>query len=118
MRSKGKNFELLAKSFLESRGIAIKDQNFYTRMGEIDMVGWDGDTLVFFEVRYRKSFSHGGPLASISRSKQNKIIKAASYYLLKNHLGQCPVRFDAVGISGEKDGDSAQIEWIKSAFIT
>ena len=66
-------------------------------------------TVAFVEVRHRKSASHGGAAASVSASKQRRIIFAARHYLMR--LGQPPpCRFDVVVL--EQGG----IEWLKAAF--
>lgn len=85
-------------------------------MGEIDLIMLDRDTLVFVEVRYRKDGDFCNPLETVTRSKQRKIIKAASHYLLtrlKSH--DIPCRFDVVGVTREGT-DNYHFEWIKNAF--
>ncbi len=66
-------------------------------------------TLVFVEVRARAGLSHGGAAASVSRSKQARLIYAAQHYLLR-HASPPPCRFDVIAIDGE------QIEWLTAAF--
>jgi len=71
----------------------------------------DQDTLVFIEVRYRKNSDFGGALASISTTKQRKIIKTATHYLTQ--LASEPYcRFDAIALN---DSDSTPL-WVKDAF--
>jgi putative endonuclease len=63
--------------------------------GEIDIVGWQGGTLLFVEVRWRATRSHGGAAASIDWRKRARIARAAASYLQR--LGQCPpCRIDAL----------------------
>lgn len=82
-------------------------------MGEIDLIMQDGDTLIFVEVRYRNNLSYGGPLESVTYSKQQKILKTAQYFIMKHAQYQhCNYRFDIVGIS--QQGQS--IEWLSHAF--
>lgn len=109
----GKKAEKLAEKHLQKNGLKLIERNFYSRMGEIDLIMQDGEVLVFVEVRSRKSRTYGGSLASITVQKQQKIIKTAYNYLQKKQLfDKHPFRFDVVGI----DGESSQIQWLKHAF--
>ena len=86
--------------------------NYRCRLGEIDLILWDRDTLVFAEVRLRKNSRFGGAAASITGQKQLKLQRAAAHYL--QHLGKTPpCRFDAVLLDGLGE---ANLEWIQGAF--
>ena len=63
------------------RGLAIVGRNFRTRAGEIDLIARDGATLVFVEVRMRRSQRFGGALESITAAKRARIVAAANGYL-------------------------------------
>lgn len=108
MNTKGQWAEELAKDHLEKQGLTNIQSNFNTPLGEIDLIMQDQDELVFVEVRYRKHTHFGGPLESVTRSKQKKIYRTAQYYC-KRFKTQPPCRFDVVAITDE-------IEWIKNAF--
>ena len=110
----GQQAEQLAKQHLENQGFILLEKNFYSRMGEIDLIMRDADTTVFVEVRYRKSGSHGLPLETITQTKQRKIKLTAQSYLAKHSLENIACRFDTVGLSGNIT--SPAIEWIKNAF--
>ena len=87
--------------------------NFRCSMGEIDLIMRDGSYLVFVEVRARASNTFGGAVASVTYSKQKKLLKAASLYLMINKLqDKLPVRFDVLGL----EGVPPSITWIKNAF--
>lgn len=102
-----------ACDYLIAQGLQPVTSNYNCRLGEIDLVMRDGSCLVFVEVRARISSAFGGALASITRSKKQKLIKTASLYLLTNKLmDKQPVRFDVVSIQGTP----ANITWIKNAF--
>ncbi len=74
--------------------------NFRCRLGEIDLIAQDGDTIVFCEVKYRTYGSGGDPLEAVDRRKQKRIVNAARYYLLKHGCGETvPCRFDTVSFS-------------------
>ena len=112
---KGLLAENQALFFLKKQGLKLIERNYSTRCGEIDLIMQDGTYLVFIEVRTRKSIQYGGALASVNTVKQQKIIKAASQFLLQNrHFQQAMIRFDVVGYQGMVDKPL----WIKNAFET
>lgn len=105
----GKEAENHAAVFLQNHGLRLVARNYRCRMGEIDLIMEHGGTLVFVEVRMRRSENFGGAAASITGHKQQKLIHAAQHYL-QQQAKQPPCRFDALLIDGGK------IEWIKDAF--
>ena len=95
-----------------ARGLVIVARNFRTRRGEIDLIARDGTTLVFVEVRMRRSAAFGGAAASITAAKRSRLIAAAGAYLAR--LPREPAcRFDAVLIDGAAP---PRIEWQRDAF--
>lgn len=114
-RKRGSRWEAAAESFLNGRGLATIKRNYHGRVGEIDLVMLDGQTLVFTEVRYRSSRSHGGGAASVTPAKQRKIIMAARRFLQaeKQHAWR-RCRFDVISI-GAEEGRTV-MQWIRSAF--
>lgn len=109
----GSKAEELAKQHLEQQGLVTLIQNFRCRRGEIDLIMQQGKTLVFVEVRYRKSAAFGSPAETVTKSKQRKIITAANYYLTGSGQHDIGCRFDVVAITGQHP---AKIEWITDAF--
>ena len=100
-----------AADFLTGRGLRLLARNYHCRFGEIDLIMTDGHTLVFVEVRYRRSKSFGGAVESITSAKREKLLRAARHYLAAlNEFPAC--RFDAVLLSG----DTKELEWIQNAF--
>lgn len=98
-------------AYLSNQGFRIVERNFYSRRGEIDIIGYDGEYLVFAEVKYRGSKSLENPLAAVSYAKQRKICRTADFYRYQKKIGlDVPVRYDVIGMWEEK------IEWIKNAF--
>ena len=77
----GPRAEALAADYLARRGLTIVGRNFRTRFGEIDLIARDGRTLVFVEVRMRRSLRFGGAVESISAAKRERMIAAANGYL-------------------------------------
>jgi len=98
--SKGKAGEDLAVSFLEKQGFKIIEKNWrYSRMGEIDIIAEDKNTLVFIEVKARSSNFFGNPLESVDQKKFDKIQKLAEIYLSRNPDNSYDgCRFDLIGI--------------------
>ena len=102
-----------AKKYLLSQGLRFVASNYRSRLGEIDLIMLEKNTLVFIEVRARKSNAFGGASASVTKSKKQKIMKTASHYLLINHFKESkPIRFDVMALEGQPP----QIRWIQNAF--
>jgi putative endonuclease len=111
----GARWETLARQRLEAEGLTLLASNVRYRFGELDLVMREGGCVVFVEVRYRASQRFGGALASVTRSKQLRVARAASAFLAANgRLGECPCRFDVIAIAGQMPQPS--VEWLKNAF--
>lgn len=118
-RKVGSDAEARAARFLQKKGLVILNRNYSVRTGEIDLIARDGSTLVFVEVRHRASQRHGSGAESVTHFKQQRIIKAARYYLQQHYATSNdlpPCRFDVVSSSTPNAGDRATLEWIKNAF--
>jgi putative endonuclease len=111
MGGRGAQAEELAAAYLQRAGLKVVERNYRCRFGEIDLIARDGATLVFVEVRMRSSERFGGAAASITASKQAKLLRAARHFLAgMTRAPQC--RFDALLVSGK----DLSIEWLKNAF--
>ncbi|MDH5784674.1 MAG: YraN family protein [Chromatiales bacterium] len=110
-RDQGELAEKQARKYLEQQGLRYVANNVRGRFGELDLIMRHGETLVFVEVRYRRSGRFGGALASVDRNKQRKLITTALGYL-QQHPHDGPCRFDVVAIGEGADG----IEWLQNAF--
>lgn len=110
--SRGEQAEAIALRYLESQGLNLVTQNYRCRYGEIDLIMRDSKTLVFTEVRMRKSNAFGGALASVDSHKQRRILAAARHYLSAQR-GSPLCRCDVVLLS---DVSEHGIEWIQNAF--
>lgn len=114
-KATGDHAEGVAERYLTTRGVQILERKVYSRAGEIDLIGKDGDTLVFFEVRYRGAGSLVGAAESVTPAKQKTLVRAAQFYLHRHGLWEAPCRIDVVAIApGEKK--KYQIQWIKNAI--
>lgn len=108
---KGNQAEQFALKYLQQQGLYRLAQNYHCRHGEIDIIMKDKETIVFVEVRYRKSSKYGSAAETVNATKQRKIRMSAQYYLIQERLGDLyPLRFDVIGI------DVDEIHWIKNAF--
>jgi len=111
----GKRAEDFSLQHLQAHGLRLLCRNWSCRSGELDLVMLDGDTVVFVEVRYRRHAAWGGALESVDLRKQQKLIKAAQLFLLKeSRWAKQPCRFDVVAIDSTESG--AKPCWIRNAF--
>src|SRR5262245_42897151 len=100
----GKTGEDLACAELERRGYAILERRYRTRLGEIDIIARDAQTIVFVEVKARQGDDFGGAAAAITLWKQRRIATMALDYLSRHHIGNRACRFDAVTVDFEDSG--------------
>ncbi|MEI7035795.1 YraN family protein [Fulvimonas yonginensis] len=115
MRATGEAFEQRACEALARAGLKPLARNYTTRHGELDLVMRDGDTVVFVEVRYRVRAGHGDAVASVTRAKQEKLIRTAELWLAAHpQHAHRPCRFDVVSYDGPDD--QASMHWLKGAF--
>ncbi|GHU41836.1 UPF0102 protein [Clostridia bacterium] len=109
-------YEAAAKAYLESKGFFVLEQNYYTPVGEIDLIAKDDCCLVFVEVKYRKDKRGGHPLETVNFKKQFRIRKAATYYNLRHRTESVLSRFDVIAILGQGEGQKEEWIHIKNAF--
>lgn len=111
-RQTGRRGEEAAAAFLQGKGIRILERGFHDRDGEIDLIGREPDgTIVFFEVKYRRSLRQGDPAEAVTEAKQRSICRTALYYLHKTGAKSgIPVRFDVISVT------DAGLRWIRDAF--
>jgi putative endonuclease len=98
-----------ALAHLLAQGLTLQERNFLCKSGEIDLIMQDGPHLVFIEVRQRASSRFGGAVYSVTPAKQQRLFRAAQYYLLRYKLPP-PCRFDLVAIDDEK------LSWIQNVL--
>ncbi|MBA4175293.1 MAG: YraN family protein [Leptothrix sp. (in: Bacteria)] len=115
-QARGDAAESRALAWLLARGLQLVERNYRlargpsARGGEIDLVMRDGDgTLVFVEVRQRRSAGQGGAAASVTATKRRRLVFAAQHYLLR-FAAPPPCRFDVLAIDGD------EIDWLQAAF--
>jgi putative endonuclease len=110
----GRKSEALAARHLKKNGYRILEQNYRTPAGEIDIIAQEGHSLVFVEVKARRTAAYGSPKRSVTPLKQKKISMAALHYLKTRKEAPLRARFDVVAITAT--GQTEQIEIVKNAF--
>jgi len=99
----GKDSESLAARHLQKNGYKILEQNYRNKLGEIDIIAKEKGTLVFVEVKARKTHVFGNPKWAVTPKKQRKISMVALYYLKATKQTHVKARFDVVSLSLAKD---------------
>ncbi len=96
----GRRGEDVAHRFLQRAGFVIVDRNYRMASGggEVDLIGWEADTLVFVEVKSRQSEDYGAPDRAIGLQKQASLIRAAREYARHAEVPWERVRFDVVNV--------------------
>lgn len=121
-RAFGQKIEQAARGYLKDQGFKAVAENFQCKTGELDLIMLDGDTLVFIEVRFRKSSRFGDGADSITATKQRKLIRTAQYFLQRHpNWQQHACRFDVVSVSVSDNtrwrfNSGYEFDWIKDAF--
>ena len=112
----GNEGERATTSYLTERGYHILERNFRCRGGEVDIIALDGATLVFVEVKLRRSLARGAPIEAVTPVKQSRVRKAAQVYLSYSGRVFTRVRFDVVAVT--KSGKNTDITHLKAAFAS
>ncbi|MBO9826690.1 YraN family protein [Xanthomonas sp. A2111] len=112
-RRRGNAVEAAARAELERAGLRLIAANVAFRGGELDLVMQQAQSLVFVEVRYRRSTAFGGGAASVDLRKRRRLLLAAQLFLATHpQYASWPCRFDVV----EADGDPPRLTWLRDAF--
>ena len=111
-RRTGSAYERRAAEYLKSNGVSILEMNYSLKGGEIDIIGKDGESYIFVEVKYRKNTSHGHPESAVTYKKQKTICRIATLYKqIKKLPENGSFRFDVIAILDDN------ITWYKNAFM-
>ena len=95
---------------MRAAGLLLLERNWRCRFGEIDLIAEDGETVVFAEVRMRRSFNFGGAGESVTAAKRAKLLAAARLYLASRPQAAC--RFDVFLVEGQ----AGDVRWVRDAF--
>jgi putative endonuclease len=113
----GEKGESIAVNCLKKQGYRIIELNYRTKLGEIDIIAKQGKTLVFIEVKARKSSRFGRPELAVTPKKQRKISMVALYYLKSTKQSNAKARFDVVAINSAKENPKKTKENFDGSFI-
>ena len=111
--------ENVACECLKNEGCKILEQNFYTNVGEIDIIASDNGVIVFVEVKTRSSLKFGMPSEAINRTKREHLYAAAEEYYRQNPT-DCEMRFDAVEVIArciKGDYELISVNHIKDIYV-
>ena len=111
----GARGEASAATDLQERGYQVLGRNYRTRYGEVDLVARDGESIVFVEVRTRRSSAYGLPEESVTARKTQRLVVVAQQYLQEHGLELVPWRVDLVAVSIE--GDRTTLEHIRGIAV-
>ena len=118
-RSTGVRGETYAYWYLRRHGYVFVARNYTPHgiKGELDLVGYDGNTLAFVEVRTRtvKEDAAAMPELSVTKEKQRVVVRTAQRFLAERHADKCPVRFDVLAIDNHP-GQPPVVRLHKDAF--
>ena len=90
--------EKIATKYLETIGYLIKERNFKSKSGEIDIIAQKDDQIIFIEVKTRSSNNYGSGIEAINKIKQKHILITAAYYAFINHIEESNIQFDVIEI--------------------
>jgi putative endonuclease len=105
--------EILGIEFLRSNGFRIAASGFRAKGGEVDIVAWDSDVLVFVEVKSLRSGSP--PEDAVGPRKQRRVIRAAQTYISRHNLHSAPCRFDILAVTA-LPGSRPEFRLLRDAF--
>jgi len=110
---RGRRGEDAAARFLEQRGVRVVARNVRYPDGELDLVGEEGELLLFVEVKSRATALRGAPQEAVTPRKRRRVLHAARRWLASHPpRGERAVRFDVIAIQEEP----YSMEWIRGAF--
>ncbi len=115
-RTLGERGEAIAARYLRRRRFRIIGRGVRTGLGELDLVAVDGRTVVFVEVKTRRSDQYGSPAEAVDLKKQRRLTRLAVTYLKRHGLLEYPARFDVVAILWPEDQRRPAIEHFENAF--
>ncbi len=109
--------ERVAERELRRAGMRITGRRVRVgRRDEIDLIAWDGDTMVFVEVKTRASEDFGRPAAAVGSAKRHHLSRAAVRHILSHRLKPAYIRFDVVEVVGVEGGPPPVVRHLRSVF--
>jgi putative endonuclease len=115
--NRGKHYEREAARFLRQAGLEILSHNFRCKLGEIDLICREAETLVFVEVRYRGNPHFASAAASVTPAKQRRLLRTVAFYLQQRGLtDRQACRLDVIALRPGHPKDEDAIQWLKNAI--
>ena len=115
-RSLGNDGETLAERHLRGLGYQILGRQVRLARGEIDLIAREGETIVFIEVKTRRSNRHGSPVEAVTPTKQQQLSRLALMWLKQHQSLHRSARFDVIGVLWPPDSRKPEIRHIRNAF--
>ncbi|MBQ9365371.1 MAG: YraN family protein [Schwartzia sp.] len=113
----GNRGEAAAADYLAAKGYEIRERQYRSPMGEIDLIASRDGALIFAEVKTRRSTRYGAPASAVDFRKQRRIINAATWYVEQKGYIDMPCRFDVIEVYAMPDG-KYEITHYENAFDT
>jgi putative endonuclease len=110
MNPAGARAEDQCAALMREAGLRVIERNWRCRFGEIDLIAEEGETVVFAEVRLRRSLNFGGAGESVTAAKRSRLLAAARLYLAARPQAAC--RFDVFLVVGQ----AGDVQWVRDAF--
>lgn len=115
-RPLGKRGEAAAARFLQRLGYHVVARGERDLLGEMDLIAIDQRTVVFVEVKTRKSHLAGHPAEAVGEAKQRRLTRLALGYLKRHDLLEHRARFDVVAVTWPSLQQRPTIEHFPNAF--
>jgi putative endonuclease len=112
----GERGERVAAAHLRRQGLRIVARRSRVRYGEIDLVAVEGRTVVFVEVKTRRSDRHGAPALAVDAHRRRRLTRAATAYLKAHDLLAYAARFDVIEVVWPLDRRAPEVRWHRNAF--
>jgi len=109
----GRRSEIDGAAYLRSLGYRVIGSGYRTRAGEIDLIAWEGDTLIFVEVKALHSAEP--PEGAVGHRKQQRVMRAAKAYMAQYRLHDAAYRFDVLAVT-VLEGTKPQFRLLRDAF--
>jgi putative endonuclease len=116
-RQTGKAGEEIASKYLEKMGIKLICKNYFTKFGEIDLIGLQNRTIIFIEVKLRQNDNFGLPVEGVGLRKVDRLQNAALVFLSETNIEYEEFRFDVISIVNAGSGGLFSIEWLKNQIF-
>lgn len=114
-QANGRRGEDMAHRFLRRQGLIIVARNYrpLSGSGEVDIIAWEGETLVFVEVKARTSTEYGSPDRAVGLEKEKSLRRTAADYIRRCGASWEQARLDLIKVVLS---EPPEIEWVKDAF--